>query len=122
MLSEKTRRISAVLSALVLAVGLVTHGFGGTDIMVKSAMTAAGNMPMSSDMPMPGTCNGCAGDEKGVAPGACSALCGAVIALPSVATVYDVVLVGTLGPSAGVIATGHADPPDPYPPRSISLN
>ena len=119
MLCEKTRRISALLSALVLAFGLVTHGFAGPEMVVKSALTAATDMsmPMSGDTPMSGKCDGCAGDEKGVAPAACSAFCGAVIALPSMAVVFDTVLVDTLGPSTGPIVTGHADPPDPYPPR-----
>jgi hypothetical protein len=122
MLSEKTRRISALLSALVLAVGLVTHGFAGTDMVVKFSMTAAADMPKANDMPMSGKCDGCAGDEQGVAPAACSAFCGAVIAAPSVAAVFDAVPIGTLGPSAGAIVPGHADPPDPYPPRPTILS
>jgi hypothetical protein len=122
MLPEKTRRISALLAALVLAVGLVTHGFAGPDIVVQSAATAAIDMPMSGDMPMPGKCDGCAGDEKGVAPAACSAFCGAVIAAPSVMAIFDAVPIETLAPSAGAIFTGHTDPPDPYPPRPTILS
>lgn len=119
---EKIRRISAVLMALVLAVGLVTHGFGGPDMIVKSDMTAASEMPMSSDMPMQGKCDGCAGDEKGVAPAACSAFCGAVISVPLVAVVLYAVPIETLRPTAALGATGYADPPDPYPPRSTILS
>jgi hypothetical protein len=122
MLSLKIRRISALLVALVLAVGLVTHGFAGPDMVVKSAVTAAVDMPMSADMPMSGKCDGCAGDEKGVAPAACSAFCSAVIAVPSVAAVFDAVPIDTLVPSAGAVVTGHSDPPDPYPPRPIILS
>ena len=124
MLCEKTRRISALLSALVLAFGLVTHGFAGPEMVVKSALTAATDMsmPMSGDTPMSGKCDGCAGDEKGVAPAACSAFCGAVIAAPSVTAVFDAVPIDTLGPSAGAIVTGRADPPDPYPPRPTILS
>jgi len=113
MLSRRIPRTSALLAALVLAVGLVTHGFAGPDMVVKPA----GAMPMSSDMPMTGKCYGCAGDEKGMAPAACSAFCSAVIAAPSVAAVFDAVPIDILGPSAGRIVTGHADPPDPHPPR-----
>jgi hypothetical protein len=97
----------ALLAALVLAAGLVAHGFGG--------------MPTSSDMPMPGKCNGCVGDEKGVAPAACSAFCGAVIELPLIPAGFDAVSIDTLGPAVEQIVTGHADPPDPYPPRPIIL-
>jgi hypothetical protein len=122
MLCEKTRRILALLSALVLALGLVTHGFAGPDMVVKSVVTAAADMPMSGNMPMSGKCNGCAGDETGVAPAACSAFCAAVIAVPSVAAVFDAVPIETLVPSAGAIVTGRADPPDPYPPRPIILS
>jgi hypothetical protein len=122
MLPEKTRRISALLSALVLAVGLVAHGFAGPDIVVQSAVTAAIDVPMSGDMPMPGKCDGCAGDEKGVALAACSAFCGAVIAAPSVMAIFVAVPIETLAPSAGAIFTGHTDPPDPYPPRPTILS
>ena len=119
---EKIRRIPAVLMALTLAVGLVTHGFAGPDIIVKSAMTAVSDMPVSSDMPMPGKCNGCAGDEKGAAPTACSALCGPVIAAPLVAVVLYAAPAETLIPTAGSDAVGRIDPPDPYPPRPISMS
>lgn len=122
MLSEKMRQISALLAALVLVAGLVTHGFGGPDMIVKSAMTAASDMPMPNDIPMPGKCNGCAGDDNGVAQAACSAFCGAVIALPSAAAVLDAVPISILDLSAGVAVTGHADPPDPYPPRPTILS
>jgi hypothetical protein len=122
MLSLKIRRVSALLAALVLAAGLVSHGFAGPDMAVKSAIAAASDMPMSSDMPMPGKCNGCAGDEQGVAPAACSAFCGTVLELLPLAPVFAGVLIDTLGPSAGPIVTGHADPPDPYPPRPTILS
>ena len=59
------------------------HGFDGVDITAKSAaaasdMSVASDMSMSSGAPMTGKCNGCAGHEKGVAPAACAAFCGAV--------------------------------------------
>jgi hypothetical protein len=108
MLSHKIRRISTLLAALVLAAGLIAHGFAGPDMVVKSAMIAASD--------------GCAGDEKGVAPAACSAFCGAVIATLSVAAIFDAAPIETLSPSAGAIVTGHADPPDPYPPRPTILS
>ena len=91
-------------------------------MVVKSAATAASDMPMSNDIPMSGKCDGCAGDEKGVASAACSAFCSAVIAAPSVAAVFDAVPIGTLGPSAAATVTSHADPPDPYPPRPAILS
>jgi hypothetical protein len=57
-----------------------------------------------------------------MAPAACSAFCGAVIAVPSVAPVFNAIPIGTLVPSAGAIVTGHSDPPDPYPPRPTILS
>jgi hypothetical protein len=117
MLRQRIRRASPVLMALVLAVGLAAHGLGGPDMIVKSAIAAASDMPMSSDGPMQGKCSGCAGDEKGIAPAACSAFCGAVIALPMVTVVTDAVPAEILSPMAGPDSIGRADPPDPYPPR-----
>jgi hypothetical protein len=118
----KIRRIAAVVLALVLAVGLTTHSVGGPNTIAKSAVAGANDMPMSDDMPMSGKCDGCAGDEKGVAPAACSAFCGAAIALPSAAAALYAVPAETLSPTAGRIAIGRADPPDPYPPRHISMS
>jgi hypothetical protein len=65
MLRERIRRALTVLMALVVVVGLAAHGLYGSDMIVKSAIAAASDMPMSSDGPMQGKCNGCAGDEKG---------------------------------------------------------
>lgn len=118
----KIRRMSAVLMVLVLAAGLATHGLAGPDTIAKSNITAARDMPMSSDMPMQGKCDGCAGDEKGVAPAACSAFCSAVIAVPMVAVVLYGVPAEVLTPVAGPDAIGRADPPDPYPPRPSILS
>jgi hypothetical protein len=121
MWSEKLRRILSLLTALVLAVGLVAHGLGSPDILDKSAVAAANDLPMLG-MPMSGKCNGCAGDEKGMGPAACSALCDAVIALPLVAVMLHTVRAETLSPVSGPNAIGHANPPDPYPPRPTSLS
>jgi hypothetical protein len=122
MLRERIRRASTVLMALVLATGLAAHGLGGPDMIIKSAVAAASDMPMSSDGPMQGKCNGCAGDEKGIAPAACSAFCGAVIAVSMAATALDAVPAEILRPMAGTDVIGRADPPDPYPPRPTFLS
>ena len=122
MLRERIRDASTVLMALVLAVGLAMHGFGGLDIMIKSVMTAAGDMPMSTDGPMQGNCNGCAGDEKGVAPAACSAFCATVNAVPLVGVLFYAVPAETLIPTAEPYTVGRANPPDPYPPRPTILS
>jgi hypothetical protein len=122
MWSEKLRRILSLLTALVLAVGLVAHGLGSPDILDKSAVAAANDLPMLG-MPMSGKCNGCAGDEKGMGPAAaCSAFCCAVIAWPLVAVLHHAVPAETLSPVSGPNAIGHANPPDPYPPRPTSLS
>ncbi|SRR5713101_6559258 len=122
MLPEGIRRASTVLMALVLACGLAAHGLGGPDMIVKSATAAASDMPMSSDGPMQGKCNGCAGDENGVAPAACSAFCRVVIALPMTTVVIDAIPAETLSPMTGPDAIGRADSPDPYPPRATILS
>lgn len=89
MSSEKIRRIPAVLAALVLAAVLVVYGLGSPAIIVKSTVTAVSDIPLSSDKAIPGKCNGCAGNEKGMAATACSAFCGAMIALPLAADRLD---------------------------------
>ena len=115
----KIRRISAALMAIVLAVGLSTHGLSGPHVIIKSDMGVANDMPMSGDMP--GKCDGCAGDEKGLAQAVCSAFCGTVMPSP-VTAVLSVVPAEILTPAGERIAVGRAEPPDPYPPRPIVLS
>ena len=119
MWSGKIRRISAVLLALALAVGLVTHSVANLDVGLKSAMAAASSdMPMSgsSDMPMSGKCDGCGDEQKGM-DAACVAYCSGVLVSPVVAAVMDVLTADILGPSVVRALTGRTPPPDPYPPR-----
>ena len=115
----KIRRISTALMAVVLAIGLSTHGLGGPNMITNSAMALASDMPMSGDMP--GKCDGCAGDEKGLAQAVCSAFCGTVVPSP-VTAVFSVVPAEILAPAGERIAVGRAEPPDPYPPRPIVLS
>ena len=105
--------------ALVLAVGLVAHGVGVVSAGSETTMTAAADMP---DMPTPNKCDGCAGDEKAMMPAACAAFCNNLIALSSEVVVFDTALIGTLWPSAEIVATGHTFPPDPHPPKPIVLS
>ena len=115
----KIRRISAALMAIVLAIGLSTHGLGGPNMINNWAMALMSDMSMSGDMP--GKCAGCAGDEKALAPAVCSACCGTVIAFPAVVVLFAVPA-EILTPTGERIAVGRAEPPDPYPPRPIVLS
>jgi hypothetical protein len=83
------------------------------------AATAA--MTTDTGKPMSGKCSGCAGDEKAMAA-ACSALCGSAVAVLPLVVAFGPVSVETIGPSAAPAATGHAFPPDPYPPRPTVLS
>lgn len=113
-MSEKVRRLSTLFLALALAVGLMTHGIQTSDMAVKMATAA------TSDMPMPGGCSGCIGDDDGMLA-ACFALCSGVAAvLPSVPAVDAAVLVSPPATRA-VAEASHHGPPDPYPPRPIIL-
>lgn len=114
------RRMFALLMALVMAVGLATHGIGGP-MIVNPTMIMASDMP-SSGGPMQGKCNGCAADEKGVVPAACSAFCSAVAALPAANIDLFAVPAETLTPAVGPEVTGWTHPPDPYPPRTTILS
>ena len=122
MLSDKIRHVPGTLAALVLAAGLIAHGAGGSDLFVKSTANAASGMSMPSGAPMPGKCNGCASNEKGVASAICTAFCSAVIALPVTPVVLHAVAAETLSPTREPGASGFVDPPDPYPPRSFILS
>ena len=85
------------------------------------ALAATAAMTTDTGKPMSGKCSGCAGDEKAMAA-ACSALCGSAVAVLPLVVAFGPVSVETIGPSAAPPATGHAFPPDPYPPRPTVLS
>jgi hypothetical protein len=120
MSRDKIRQILVVLMALVLAVGFATHGIACSDAMVKSDMTLANEMPISGDMQ--GKCDCCSGHEKGITPATCAAFCGAIMSAPSVSPVLYAVPIEKVVGTVARQAVGHADPPDPYPPRSTILS
>jgi hypothetical protein len=110
-MSERIRRISVLLLALTLAVGLVTHGVRAADMDVKMAVAAA------SDMATPDKCDGCKSDHDGMSPAACSAHCSGVIVMQVAAVSVDAPAVDIRGATAASAVKGHGDPPEPYPPR-----
>jgi hypothetical protein len=128
MVARNIRRALALVCAIVLTLGLIAHGFGELGLQAKSGVVSAGEIAdMSMDgmsMPgdMPGKCDGCAGHEKGMAPAACAAFCGMVT--NTVAAVVDLVVTPgePFGPPFQAVVRGHADPPDPYPPRATILS
>jgi hypothetical protein len=116
MLRTKIRRITTLVLAMAVAMGLVAHGISISDIGAKPAMISA-----ASDMPMSADCNGCGGDQPAIAAG-CAAFCGGIVGLPTTVVVLDMIPIDILRPSAGQHATGHVGPPDPYPPRPIGMS
>lgn len=121
-MSEKVRRIPALLATLVLAVSLAAHGFGGPDLIVKSTTVTQGDIPLAVDMRMSGKCHGCAGTQKNSAPTACSAFCNGVFALPSAAVTLYVFPVERFNAASEPVVISHAIAPDPYPPRLAVLS
>ena len=115
-MSEKLRRISAILIALALGVGLLAHGVGASNMGVKMALAAA------NDMPATDKCDGCGSGDDGMSLGACSAYCSTFTALPSAAAVFDMLPMEIRGHTAVPIAMGWGIPPDPYPPKPTILS
>ena len=120
---QVVRRLFVIVLSVALATGLAMRS-GQTVAMDLKTAAAPAAATMTSDMGMPtsGKCIGCAGTEKAMASGACSAFCGSAIALLSVVVAFGPVWVHTIEPSVAAIATGHAIPPDPYPPRPTILS
>jgi hypothetical protein len=80
--------------------------------MADQADTMAG-------MPMPGGCNGMDGKSAPTTPSACVTFCAGFVALPAALIISVREASGTLpSPGAQPLLTGHAVPPEPYPPRS----
>jgi hypothetical protein len=115
---EIARRLFVIVLSVALATGLVVRSVPTMDIAAPAATAAATADP---GMPMSGKCDGCAGDEKAMAA-ACSAVCNGAVAVLPVLVAFGPAAVEAIGPSAVPAATGHAFPPDPYPPRPIVLN
>ena len=108
---------------MVLAVGLTTHGVGLPDMTVTSGVSAAlTDMSMPVNAPMSGKCKGCIGDEKGIAPAACSAFCSAVMVLPAAPAILLAGPAEALSPVSGPEGISHIDPPEPHPPRTTLLS
>jgi hypothetical protein len=115
---EIARRVFVIVLSVVLATGVAVRSVEAIDVAAPAATAAA---TTDTGMPMSGKCSGCAGDEKAMAAG-CSALCGSAVAVLPVVVAFGPVSVETIGPAAEPAATGHAFPPDPYPPRPIVLS
>lgn len=113
---QKARRFLGLLLVLTLVVGGAAQHVQAADMDVKMSAASASDMPMSDN------CSGCdEADDDGSA--ACFAVCGnAITAIigspPTLAPGRLAIPVASLA-SSGV---GQHGPPDPYPPRSASLN
>lgn len=117
MWREFTRLVLACLLAVALTTGMVARSQAA--LVTGDAMNVA---TAAMDMPMIGHCDGCAGHEKTMMPIACSAFCNTVFAIASLCVAYDPVAAGSLGPRTSLAVVGRSVPPDPYPPRPISMN
>lgn len=118
MSSDLARRFLIVLLSAAIASGFSSHSVHVGDANAATIVAVT----VHTDMPMPAAHDGCAGDQKVVGQGICVASCTSVAALPPTIAGTDAVLLGTVGPSVGPIAVGHAFPPDPHPPKSSYLS
>jgi hypothetical protein len=120
MQSEIARRLVVIVLSVALSAVLVLRSAQAISMDIMAPPAAAAAATPHTGMPMPGKCDGCADDEKAMA--ACSAFCANVFALlPAVVRIVSAP-VETVGPCVEAPATGHAFPPDPYPPRPIVLS
>jgi hypothetical protein len=119
---EIVRRLFVIVLSVALATGLATRSSQAIAMDVKTAASAAATATMDVGTPVSGKCIGCAGTEKAMASAACSAFCGSAMASLLVVVAFSPVCVDTVEPSVAAIATGHAFPPDPYPPRPTILS
>ena len=111
---ENVRRLIALFVALTLVVAGATQVVRASDMAVKMSAVS------TSDMSASGGCGECDGDDS--MPNGCFALCGINMAavLPSAHWAPSIILESLTVPFFAAIG-GHHGPPDPYPPRPISL-
>lgn len=113
-MSEKVRRLIGLFLALTLSLTGVVQGVQASDMAVKMSAASIG------DMPTPDGCSGCNGDDG--MPMACSAVCGTSV--PAILPTSPVVAPRSpLSLPVALVASvvEHHGPPDPYPPRPISV-
>ena len=110
MRSDLARRLLVLLLSVALATG-VTVRVAQAGSMEMTAVA------MAADMPMHGKCDGCAGNEKAMAPSACFTHCASVVALPASTFAFNPPPQGVVAPAAETAAAGHIAAPEPYPPR-----
>jgi hypothetical protein len=114
------RRLVVIALSVALSAGLVLRSAQAIAMDIMAPTAAAVAATPDSAMPMPGKCDGCAGQEKAMA--ACSAFCANAFALLPAVIGFVSVPVETVGPGIEASATGHVFPPDPYPPRPSILS
>ena len=111
------RRLLSLCLVLAFATGLVIHGTCAADMNVKMTMAAV------SDMPMQGKTDGCDDGNDTMSLNACFAICASMTALPTTpADLFVAPFVDVVAWSVEPSLMGHADPPDPYPPRPAVLS
>jgi hypothetical protein len=105
------RPLLSLMIVLALAVGPMIQAVQATrmEAVMGTAAVSGGSVPDD--------CDGCAGNDAGMAPSACVASCVVLLAvLPPPAVM-------TMGPASrpvpGIVPStiGYISPPDPYPPR-----
>ena len=114
IMSEKVRRLLGLFLALTLVVGPMVQLVQASDMFAMMTMATPG------EMPTPGGCSGCSGNDG--MPMACSAICGGTISaiLPTAPSVTPSPLASPTAFFITVVVNHHG-PPDPYPPRPTSL-
>lgn len=116
MLSERIRRVSVLLLALALAVGIATHASQASTMDAKMAVAGA------SFVSTPDKC-GSDGDSNALPLVFCSAVyCSGMAAIQGAVVAVDVLPVGRDDPVIVPAMAGRKDPPDPYPPRLAVLS
>ena len=116
MAPEWIRHLSVLLIPLLLVAGFATN---------VSRATYAGAEPMVAVahwVPPGGGC-GSDGDREAVSPISCSVLyCNSATTIQGTSVSIEILPAGRRAPISASAMTGHADPPDPYPPRSRILS
>ena len=116
---EIARRLVVIVLSVALSAGLVLRSAQAIAMDMMAPPAAAAAATPDTSLPMPGKCDGCAGDEKAMA--ACSAFCANVFALLPTIIGFVSVPIETVGAGVEASATGHTFPPDPYPPKPSVL-
>ena len=118
MIFRLNRRVVALLAVVLFALGGVLHGFGAAAITPEVPAMAGSEAPASEE-----GCGHCSiDDDMSAVSAACEAVCTSPTFLASSPSSHSMSAKAHARTRTSIVRPGRAGPPDPHPPKPVSLS